>query len=147
MNRPPGLAIGDLDAPPVTSYLRATLVLRTARDARLAHACKHAPPSAPSSVSGLPIRRLVPAASPRYGRHQGRYLQFCMVVGTVSGVPKRIRVTGTRRETIDTDRLAALLLRAAQRAQNAADTPTADSGCPNQDAAVDDNVRSERDAA
>jgi hypothetical protein len=70
-----------------------------------------------------------------------------MVVGTVSGVPKRIRVTGTRRETIDTDRLAALLLRAAQRAQNAADTPTADSGCPNQDAAVDDNVRSERDAA
>jgi hypothetical protein len=122
------------------------LVLRTARDARLAHAFNHAPRSAPSSVSGLPIRGLVPAASPRYGRRQGRYLQFCMVVGTVSQVPKRIRVTGTRCETIDTDRLAALLLRAANRAQNAADTPTAGSGHPDQDAAHDNDDRSERDA-
>lgn len=69
-----------------------------------------------------------------------------MVVRTVSGVPKRIRVTGTRRETIDTDRLAALLLRAAKRAQDVADTPTADSGCPEQVAALDDDARSERDA-
>ena len=64
----------------------------------------------------------------------------------MSRVPKRIRVTGTRRETIDTDRLAALLLRAAKRAQNAADTPAVDAGCPDQDAALDGNVRSERDA-
>lgn len=123
------------------------MVLRTTRDARLAHACKHAPPSAPSSVSGLSIRRLVPASSPRYGRRKGFYLVFCLVVGAVSRVPKRIRVTGTRRETIDTDRLAALLLRAAKRAQDAADAPTADSGFPDQDAALDDDVRSERDAA
>lgn len=70
-----------------------------------------------------------------------------MVVGAVSRAPKRIRVTGTRRETIDTDRLAALLLRAAKRTQNAADTPAADAGCPDQDAALNDGDRSERDAA
>lgn len=91
--------------------------------------------------------KLVPPPSPRYGRRQGRYLVFCLVVGSVSRVPKRIRVAGARRETIDTDRLAALLLRAAKRAQDAADTQTADSGHPDQDAALDDDDRSERDAA
>jgi len=68
-------------------------------------------------------------------------------VGVVSRVPKRIRVTGARREVIDTDRLAALLLRAARRVQNVADVSTADAGRPDQGAALDDDDRIERDAA
>jgi hypothetical protein len=72
---------------------------------------------------------------------------FYLVVGTVSRVPKRIQVTGARRATIDTDRLAALLLRAARRAQDAADTPTADAGHPGQDAAPNDEDTIEGHAA
>jgi hypothetical protein len=72
---------------------------------------------------------------------------FYLLVGTVSRVPKRILVTGARRETIDTDRLAALLLRAARRAQDADDTPAADAGHPDQDAAPDNDDQIARGAA
>lgn len=89
----------------------------------------------------------MPAPSTSYGRRQGHYLVFFLVVGSVSRVPKRIRVTGARREVIDTDRLAALLLRAATRAQDATAATTADAGHQGQDAALDDDDRIERDAA
>jgi hypothetical protein len=69
------------------------------------------------------------------------------VVGAVSRVSKRIRVTGKRRATIDTDRLAALLLRAARRAQDAAEATTVEAGHPGQDAAPDDEDTIEGHAA
>jgi hypothetical protein len=72
---------------------------------------------------------------------------FYRVVGTVSRVSKRIRVTGARRDVIDTDRLAALLLRAARRAQDAAGTPMAGADHPHQGAALDDDDRIEGDVA
>jgi hypothetical protein len=72
---------------------------------------------------------------------------FYRMVGAVSRVPKRIRVTGARREVIDTDRLAALLLRVARRAQNAADTQAADCSHSDQDAALHGDDRIEGDAA
>lgn len=104
-------------------------------------------PPRPADLENPFIRRLVPPSRSSYGRPQGRYLVFYLVVGAVSRVPKRIRVTGERRAVIDTDRLAALLLRAARRAQDAADTPAADAGDTDQDAAPDDDDRITRGAA
>jgi hypothetical protein len=109
--------------------------------------CRRRYPPRPADSENPFIRRLVLPPRSSYGRPQGRYLVFYLVVGMVSRVPKRIRVTGKRRATIDTDRLAALLLRAARRAQDAADTATADAGHPDQEAASGNDDRITRGAA
>lgn len=100
-----------------------------------------------ATATSLPVpppRKLVPAASPSYGHRQGRYLRFHPVVGAMTQRGRRIRLTGARRDVIDTDRLAALLLRAAlRRAQDDDGTVTDDAVLAGTTAPDDDTAEAE----